>query len=391
MAETALVVLAGFTLFAWLAFAIDAAVGYRHLVFLRRVHPPSGQQRSELPSLSIVFGARDEERAVGESVASMLRLDYPRLEVVAVNDRSSDGTGGVLEEMAGRDSRLRVLHVQELPDGWLGKNHALWRGAAESTGELLLFTDADVRFEPTVVARAAAWMQEQHVDHVAGAVDVEARGLALQLFVATFELLFTGWFRPWRAADPDSGAYVGFGGFNLVRREAYERAGTHAALPMDLLDDVNLGRAIKRAGGRQVCAIPGSMVRVEWYESLRAAIRGLEKNTMAGMNWSPWLLAAGLAGPLVMIAWPFLAPLLLDGPGRWLNLAVVATVVAVHAGMLRETSLPTWLPLLLPVGVVLVVWTYLRAAFLTYRSGGVEWRGTFYALDELRRQGNRPN
>lgn len=383
MLETFLVGLAGVTLLAWFGLAIDGALGKRYMVFLRREPmPPPG---TALPSLSIVFGARDEERNVEAAVRSMLALDYPNLEIVAVNDRSTDATGEILDRIAAEDRRLNVRHVTELPAGWLGKNHALWLGAQQSTSELILFTDADVQFDPTVLARAAAWMQAQRVDHVAGATDVEARGLGLQLFIATFALFFNAYFRPWRVAAPGSRAYIGFGGFNLVRREAYERAGTHAALAMDPLDDVNLGRAIKESGGRQVCAVPGPLARVEWYPTLPEAVRGLEKNTMAGAQWSFVLLFGGIAAQIAVTVWPFLALVLTSGWVLWLNAATVVVLLMVHGAMLRETSLPIWLPVLLPVGVLLVAWTAARAAVLTWWRGGIEWRGTFYSLRELRR------
>jgi len=383
--ETAVLGLGVLTLVTWLSFGLDAALGQRSIVYLRRVALPDAAARAGLPRVSVVFAARNEARGVEAAVRSMLRLDYPDLEVVAVNDRSDDATGAILDRVAAEEVRLRVVQIDELPGGWLGKNHALWVGAGAASGETILFTDADVIFEPEVLARAVAWMEEAGVDHVAGATDVVARGLPLQLFVATFALFFNVYFRPWRAADPDSTAYIGFGGFNLVRRSAYDRAGTHQALAMDPLDDVNLGKAIKESGGRQVCAIPGKLARVEWYETLGAAVRGLEKNTMAGVNWSFGVLLGGLASQLIIAAWPFVALWATQPPARWVYLATVVVIVAIHAAMLRETNLPTWLPLLLPLGVVMVVATCLRAAALTYWRGGIEWRGTFYSLAELRR------
>ncbi|NKB89640.1 MAG: glycosyltransferase [Acidobacteria bacterium] len=383
--ELGLLALGGITLLAWVGLGIDGALGQRWVLFLRRCSAPAGEARARLPPLSVVFGARNEAEGVEPAVRSMLALDYPDFEVVAVNDRSDDATGDILARLAAADDRLRVVDVTELPSGWLGKNHALWTGAHAATGDLILFTDADVIFEPSVAARAVAAIVERDIDHVAGATDVTAHGFGLQLFIATFALFFNGYFRPWRAGDPRSDAYVGFGGFNLVRRTAYERAGTHAALAMDPLDDVNLGKALKKSGAHQVCAVPGPMARVEWYPTLTAAIRGLEKNTMAGVNWSFGLLFGGMAAQILFTAWPFLAILMLEGPARWLNVAVVIVVVTVHGAMLSETSLPTWLPLFLPIGVLLVAWTYMRAAALTYWRGGIEWRGTFYSLAELRR------
>jgi cellulose synthase/poly-beta-1,6-N-acetylglucosamine synthase-like glycosyltransferase len=328
----------------------------------------------------VVVAARNEAGGIEAAVRSMLALDYPALEVIVVDDRSEDDTGVILDRLADADPRLRVLHLAELPDGWLGKNHALHVGAAAARGELLLFTDADVVFEPGVLGRAASWMLAHNVDHLAGATDVRARTLWIRVFVATFALYFNAHYRPWRATSASKHWYAGFGGFNLVRREVYERAGTHEALRMDPLDDVHLGKIVKESGARQQCAVVGRLAGVEWYRDLPQAIRGLEKNTMAAANWSPAYLAAGAAAQLVATAWPFVALGVTGGLLFWLNAAIVLLLVVTLATMLRETSLPGWTALLLPIGAALIVYTFLRAAVLTYRRGGIEWRGTFYRL-----------
>ncbi len=382
--QTVLLALGVVTLLGWLEFVVDAARGRRHLAFLQRV-PPLSESPGMLPRVSVVLAARNEELGVASAVRSMLALEYPELEVIAIDDRSEDSTGALLDELAAVHPRLRVLHIDELPAGWLGKNLALHRGAQAARGELLLFTDADVVFEPSVLGRAIRWMREHRVDHLAGATDVHARTAWVALFVATFALFFNSYFRPWRAAGSNPRWYIGFGGFNLVRRELYDRAGAHAALAMDPIDDVNLGRNLKLAGARQACAVVGPMVHVEWYPNLPAAIRGLEKNTLAAVNWSLALLIVGALAQILMVAWPFLAVLLTDGAVLWLNAAVLLLIVSSHAALLADTSLPRWTSLALPIGVLLVVYTYLRAAWLTYRRGGIEWRGTFYSLAELRR------
>ena len=137
----------------WGSALAAGAAGRRSFLWLRRAPPAVGR----LPSLSVVLAARDEAAGVGECIRSLLGSRHPDFEVVAVDDRSRDGTGAILDEAAARDPRLRVLHVDELPAGWLGKNHALWRGAATARGQWLLFTDADVVFAPEAVARGEAW------------------------------------------------------------------------------------------------------------------------------------------------------------------------------------------------------------------------------------------
>jgi cellulose synthase/poly-beta-1,6-N-acetylglucosamine synthase-like glycosyltransferase len=150
---------------AWLAAFAGWFRGARRVPMLREAaqKPIDGY-----PSVSVVVAARDEEAGVGEALASLLDQDYPGgLEVVAVNDRSTDNTGGIIADLAARrPERLRPLEVEALPEGWLGKNHALYRGATEARGEWLLFTDADVRFSPDCLELAMRYAETEHLDHL---------------------------------------------------------------------------------------------------------------------------------------------------------------------------------------------------------------------------------
>jgi hypothetical protein len=134
--------LAVVTLVLWIGVAASIAVGVRSIRFLRDIPLPGIADR--LPRLSVVIAARDEAAAVEQALSSVLLQQYPDFEVVVVDDRSTDGTGAILDRMAEREPRLRVVHVDAVPAGWLGKNHALHLGAQGATGELILFTDADV-------------------------------------------------------------------------------------------------------------------------------------------------------------------------------------------------------------------------------------------------------
>ena len=168
------------TLFDALVF-VAVVVPFVLLVRHRRAipQPPSARAGIMLPSLSIVVPARDEAASIGRALGSLLAQDYPDLEVIAVDDRSADGTGDVLREVAAREPRLAVLRVDDLPAGWLGKNHALWRGAQRSSGQWLLFTDADVVFAPGALRRALAYAVDQGLDHLT---------LAPRLMTTTIEL-----------------------------------------------------------------------------------------------------------------------------------------------------------------------------------------------------------
>ena len=151
----------------------DFATGHRRLRFLKDIPPaPAG------PTLSIVTAARNEARGIEAAVKSLLRLDYPGLEIVIVNDRSEDDTGAILQRLVVDHPHLKVITIAELPPGWLGKNYALHTGAARATGQLLLFTDADIVFEPSTLRRAVALMEEERIDHLAAIPDVRVPGLA---------------------------------------------------------------------------------------------------------------------------------------------------------------------------------------------------------------------
>jgi glycosyltransferase involved in cell wall biosynthesis len=179
-----------FDLLFWLALAVNWFRGVRKVPTLRNVEtaPVSGAY----PSLSVIVPARDEERGVGESIRSMLAQGFPGpLEVVAVDDRSTDRTGEILESLKTEHSSLLSVHrVAELPDGWLGKNHALALGAAKTRGDWLLFTDADVRFAPKCFRKALEYAAGNGLDHLTLAPEILSRGTLLGSFIAAFELIF---------------------------------------------------------------------------------------------------------------------------------------------------------------------------------------------------------
>lgn len=340
------------------------------------------------PSVSVVVAARDEEAAVGAALRSVMEQDYPgRLEIVAVDDRSTDGTGDVLADLAaGTPGRLRHLRVDELPEGWLGKNHALWFGAGESEGEWLLFTDADVRFAPDCVELAVRHAISEGLDHLTLAPELISRGVTLKSFVAAFVLVFEVTQRPWRVSDPYAKEAVGVGSFNLVRRKAYRSAGTHQAIRMRPDDDLKLGRILKDAGFRQDVAYGLGSVRVEWHRTLAGAVRGLEKSMFPGVDYR---LSAALLASLALFATnvlPFIGVVFARRPAtRLLFGADVALVFAMYARGVRRSGTPAYFAALHPFGAAVLIFAMLRSTYRTLARGGIEWRGTFYPLETLKR------
>lgn len=377
--------LAAFGLLSWLALGAEWFRGVRKIPILRDVEEPVS---TAYPSLSVIVPARDEERSVGESVRSMVAQDYPgSLEIVAVDDRSADQTGEILESL--RDETpdlLRVLHVTELPEGWLGKNRALSLGAAEARGDWLLFTDADVGFAPDCARRAVGYALANGLDHLAVAPEIFSRGALLGGFVAAFELIFVMTQRPWRAKDPRARVHVGIGAFNLVRREAYLKAGTHRAIRMRPDDDMKLAKLLKGRGFRQDVASGVGLVGVEWHRTVRGAVRGLTKSMFPAMDYR--LGPVALVTPLLLLTnvLPFAGVVLGRGATRALSGLSVAVILLVYAYQERRKGLGTSLlyAALHPFSMSVFVYAMLRSACTILANGGVEWRDTWYPLERLK-------
>ena len=359
----------------------DVLLGLRRLERLSGVPPLAGPA----PRVTLVTAARDEAAGVEAAARSLLAQEYPALDFVMVNDRSTDATGAILDRLAARDPRLQVVHVREVPPGWLGKNHALQRGADAAPGEWLLFADADIVMHPTTVARAMTYAERRGLDHLTLLPDLVMPGLLLQGFVSAFIIWFSGYLRPWKARDPSSRFAVGVGAFNLVRTRSYLAAGGHAPIRMRPDDDLKLGVILKRSGARQDVVLGRGLVSVEWYPSLREAVRGLMKNSFAVVEYNPVLMVLGAIAYLLI----GLAPLAALGFGspdvRWLGGAAIAFQLVLHWRGTRESGAPPQAALLYPVVSVIFAWIVLRALVVNLWQGGIVWRGTFYPLSELRR------
>lgn len=370
------------TLALWWGLALDWALGVRSMRRLGRARPP---EPVPWPTLSVVVPARDEAATLPAALASLRAQDLPGLEILLVDDRSGDGTGALCDDAARADPRIRALHVERLPDGWLGKTHALALGAERARGAWLLFTDADVRFAPGALRRALAYAEARNLDHLAALPRFVTRGPFIASFVAAFALLFSVHTRPWRARLPGSGASIGIGAFGLVRRHAYDAIGGHAAIRLRPDDDLALGRRLKHAGFRQEAVFAAGVLEVEWYPSLVAGVRGLEKNAFAGLGFSRRLLVLVVGSLVLTNILPYALVFVAHGPARLTWLAVLATIAAVYAYDAPRGGHSPWLFALHPIGVAALCWAACASAIKALRSGEIEWRGTRYRLDEVRR------
>jgi len=378
---TALTVLAGLTLLFWLGIDWEMMRGNRLMKRLAALNAPTP---GHWPRVSIVVPARNEGKTVGAAMPTLLALDYPDFEVIAVDDRSDDDTGAILDRLAALNPRLRVDHVRVLPTGWIGKNHALHDGATRATGRWLLFTDADIHFAPDALQRAIAFAEAGNLDLVAVVPRLTEHGHLLGICVGAFSLLFPVFFRPWRIADPASRSYGGVGAFNLVRAATYRKLGGHTRIQLRPDDDVKLGKLFKRSGARCDFLFGAGAISVAWYADVREMVRGLTKNSFAGADYSVAMVVSGVTLLATVFLWPPLALTLTAGPAWWLNLAATVAMLAVAVDNQRFAGGRRWHGLLVPVGVAVFIYILLRSMVVTLGQRGIVWRGTHYPLADLK-------
>jgi cellulose synthase/poly-beta-1,6-N-acetylglucosamine synthase-like glycosyltransferase len=336
------------------------------------------------PSVSLIAPARNEERNIERAVRSLARLGYPNLQITIINDRSTDRTGEILDRLAGEFPQLNVVHVAELPSGWIGKNHAMQLGADRSSGEWLLFADGDVVYEPTVLKRATVYAHMHRIDHLAGWPDVIAQSWLLNTFMLTFAIYLFLFVRVWAVRNPRSRAHIGVGAFNLVRAAVYRAVGGHTRIRMRPDDDLKLGKIVKRAGYRQDFVDCTGLLSVEMYRSVGELIRAMEKNAFSGTDYSVWLTVFSSLLSLLFCVWPFAAVLIVTGPTRWIYLAVCLALWTMAWGSARTTRAPAACALAFPLAVSMLVYIQWRTMLLNYYHGGIRWRDTHYSLAELK-------
>jgi glycosyltransferase involved in cell wall biosynthesis len=372
----------GIVAFFWVFHGLRVAWGLVRLPWLKDFAPLAD---GECPRISLLFAARDEEEKLPGALATLASIDYPNLEIIAVDDRSQDATGRILDEFARSHERFRVVHVSALPPGWLGKPHALQKAYEASTGEWLLFTDADVRFAPDALRRAAAVAKQKNLDHFTLLGDVEMVGFWETVLITFFGLAFHMANDPYQVSNPHSRAYVGVGAFQLIKRSAYEACGTHRRLAMEVVDDMKLGKLVKQAGLRSSVGVAQEAVVVRWHAGVGNLIRGVTKNFFAALGYNLPLVIVAICGMLMTNVAPFFGVIFGHGWVRILSAIAVVIAIGFHVGVDFAMRVSPLYAFTHPLGAILFSYMLLRSTVVTLWQGGVTWRGTFYPLEELRR------
>ena len=367
----------------WLIKSLAAAFGLPRIPNL--LDPQYNQSPQGTPSITVIVPARNEAADIAATLHSLLAQDYSNLQIIAINDRSTDDTGRIIDTIASQHpEKLRALHVTELPDGWLGKTHAMALAARQAPTDYLLFTDADVLFHPATIRLALSSAVASHADHFVLVPTTIIHRWDEAVILGFFQIFSLWGARPWRIADPKSKRdAVGIGAFNLLRREAYIEISGFESLRMEIVEDLGLGRRIKRVGLAQRIAFGRGLVSLHWASGINGLVSIMTKNLWAAFRFYIWLALLGCLWLIAFCVAP--AAALFFEPTRIPAILTFAAVALAYRLLSRHSGISTWNALFFPFAALVFVFALLRSMFITLQGGGVVWRGTFYPLAELRK------
>ncbi|MFZ2492464.1 MAG: glycosyltransferase, partial [Thermoanaerobaculia bacterium] len=331
----------------------------------------------EPPLVSVIIPARNEERSIERTVRAFLDQTYSPLEVIVIDDRSGDGTGSILGRLAAEDPRLTLVHGEETPAGWLGKPWALHQGSLRARGELFLFVDADITYQPDAVAAAVAHIRASGSGLVSLLPRIVMRGfwehvLMPNLGVVLFTVLPV-WLTNRTSRFPMFA--VGGGPGNLIRRDVYAAIGGHERLKNAVIDDIGMARLVRRAGHATELVRADQWVAVRMYHGGREVVEGFTKNVFPALGRS-YLLAAVL---IPFVALFHAGPYVLALAGDRISLATIALISLLRLGLFVKLKYGAVNGLLgHPLMILGWGWITLRSIWFTGVRRQVHWRGRRY-------------
>jgi cellulose synthase/poly-beta-1,6-N-acetylglucosamine synthase-like glycosyltransferase len=374
---------------AWSSRLIAAGLGMSKIADISRPEWDRNPGESDsAPRVSIIVPACNEQHDIAQTLTRLLALDYSSCEIIAVNDRSTDRTGDVMDSIlanANAGSRLKVIHIEKLPERWLGKAHAMWTAASQANGDWLLFTDADVLFKPDSVRRALAYAEAEKADHLVVFPRMIMKQPGEKMMIAFFQTLFVFGHRPWKVADPKTKDHMGVGAFNMIRREVYDSVGTYKSLRFEVLDDMKLGKIVKESGYRQRNVFGDDLITIRWAKGAMGVVDNLTKNSFAILSFQWPRVLLSVIALLFLNLLPFIGVLFAHGWTKVPHAIALLSMFSIYVGMSWKSAVPAYYFLLHPISTMLFAYTMMRSMTLALWDGGVTWRGTKYPLDELRR------
>jgi len=372
--------------FAWLISIVLTLYG---LSRQKRLWPNSHLHTAarDAPLVSVLVPARNEQhRVLEESIRSILAQDFTSFEVIAVNDRSTDATGAILETIAKSDGRLLVIEGAELSAGWLGKPYAMQQALNHARGEWLLATDADMIFDKAVLRIAMARVFAANGDALTLIPRFEAGSFWERVMIPTWAWVFLMFTVFYRISSPKSPGAVGLGGFFLMRRTVLERVGGYEALKNEVMEDVRLAEMIKRSGARLLTEYAPNLLSTRMYRNFGEMWECSTKNWFSGMKFSlPFALAAVVSMYLISVVPPLIAlasaigiaagvradlwALFIPAALSWLLQVLVIAIVSIRSEVSPAYALTA------PLGLSLLYAMLFDSSIRITIGRGVTWKG----------------
>lgn len=341
----------------------------------------------DYPLISVIITAKDEEDSLKKAINSRLETDYPNIELIIINDRSIDKTAEIIKRISEKDKRVKIVNIEVLPDGWLGKLNALNEGVKLAKGDWLLFSDGDAFIKQGTLNKAMSHAIEKNLDFIAILPEFTKSNFLIDIAVSIFfrALLTIG--RAYKAEDKNSPVAIGSGSFNFVKREAFEKLGGFEKLKMEVIDDVSLGQLLKSSGAKTSMLIGKEFVKVKWYSSLGSLFDGMGRAMMTGLgnfNFLQLFLLSSLA--FIIDITPFI--LLLPFEISYLQIiGLISIIFIVSATIITDKLMNRSLcfSFFLPIGYVLIYMISLYGGLKFLLNGGLSWRNTFYSTKDLKK------
>ncbi len=392
-----------FVIAAWLTFVLWCGGAWLTWRGIRRqrelgvIENPAPKDEA-VPMVSVLVPARNEaNRTLENSIASMLRQDYKNYEVIVTNDRSIDATGEILQRLARRDSRLKIIDGKDLPAGWLGKPHAMNQALEVARGSWILATDADMLFDKRALSTTVFHAETNGYDALTLLPRVECVTFWERVFMPSF-----GWFmllaRPLeRVNDMTKVDALGVGGFFLMRRMWIERIGGWRAVRAEVAEDLRLAEKLKAAGAHLRIEYAPRLVRTRMQTNLAEIWEGFTKNLYAGTRFSFARAVVGGTAVFVFSVLPCIGAgvsfvtWLISNSNAWMMLCIPLALVwfaqALTFGFVyKQIELPLRFAWFAPLGHLLFVMILFNSAFKIAFGSGVMWKGRVL----YRRDGVRP-
>ncbi|WP_406697280.1 glycosyltransferase family A protein [Singulisphaera sp. Ch08] len=359
---------------------LSLVVAIQFSATLRRItwNPPRDDGSTHEAKVSVVIPARDEEQDIAQALQSVLNQVGVDLEVVVINDHSSDRTGAIVDSLAATDSRLKILHNPALPPGWLGKCNAMQQAAALTSGDYLLFTDADVIHDPSSMVTALAEMGRSRLDFFSLFPRVDC----LSVWENVLAPVFVGGMVQYATTGIEAGDSrdaVAAGAFMMVRSTAFRAVGGFEPIRSEMFDDVSLARLLKASGYRIGFRAAPQLLQVRLFKGNRHAFWGMTKNILEVLGGRLWLAPFVMLLPVFVFWTPLLAFAVGLIQGNRLLVAVAAFTYLIQYSLLwlgwRLFSFHPIKVLLFPLVAVVVASCLIRALYYQTFKGAVRWRG----------------